>query len=270
MTDKSKTWQITNKVEKDIEEMIWQPARWIREEILPNCPDMAKIMFKRLDRLLTIAFWQYCAKNDDSADFCEAYYFKPNGNPYNHPRQPNGSNNNNDNNNDNENDNNDNENEPKTTVQIQTTTMYTEMCYSRADCTRMEPDMCPDKSDCNCNDGECVPRTTTTSTTEYPTTTTTTQYPTTTTTDYPTTTTDYPTTTTTEYPTTTSDYTTTKTTTTTAYTTTEYVTTTGAVTTTTEYMWKCTDEQRQSYKIINFSEFHFHIDNIKNIVFFLF
>jgi len=41
MTDNGKNWIILNKVGKDIEEMFWQHARWVREEMHADCPSLA-------------------------------------------------------------------------------------------------------------------------------------------------------------------------------------------------------------------------------------
>ena len=41
MKDGSQTWDPTGKPEKDIPEIFWQHARWIREEIFIYCPTMA-------------------------------------------------------------------------------------------------------------------------------------------------------------------------------------------------------------------------------------
>ena len=48
MTDNGKNWVILNRVEKDIMEMFWQPARWIREEFLGLCPGKARIMVTQI------------------------------------------------------------------------------------------------------------------------------------------------------------------------------------------------------------------------------
>ena len=50
MTDNGKHWIILNKVEKDIEEMFWQPARWVREEIFYHCPSMGEKLVSLLHK----------------------------------------------------------------------------------------------------------------------------------------------------------------------------------------------------------------------------
>lgn len=217
--DSKKQWFLLNKVAKDIEEMFWQHARWVREEIFVHCPTMGNKLFERLERLKAILYWQYCAKGDDSEEFCNTFYFKEDGTPMSHPRVPrkDGGNGGGGNNGGGGGYGGGNamttttvtttvtttsatttsatttSTSPTTTTAEASTTAKKDVCYSRSDCTKMYPDECPKRS-CNCKNEECIPRTTTTeaTTTEA-----------TTTTEYITTTTEYLTTSTTLLPTTT-------------------------------------------------------------------